>query len=191
MDFNAVHHDFNVVSLVAVHHHPKLDFAHHTIHTNTGEACLTNVFEQFAVVAFSGSDRWRQNDDAPTVKFFEDQVGDLLLGVTHHAFARIVGIGLAYSCVEQAQEVVDLSDGAHCGAWVFVHALLLNADDRAEACDLVYIRTFHVADELSRVCRETLHITALSLGIDGVEGQRRLAASADAGDDYEGVARDR
>ena len=188
MDFNAVHHDFDVVGLVAVHHHAELQLAHFAVDAHTGEARLTDVFEQFAVVTFSGSDRRCQNIDASTVKFLENQVGDLFLGVTHHRLAGVIGVGCGDAGVEQAKEVVNLGDGAYRGARVFVHALLLDADNGAETSDLVHIGAFHVADELSRVCREALHVTALSLGVDSVKSQRRLAAPADAGDDHQGIA---
>ena len=188
MYLDAVHHDFDVVGLVAVHHHAELQLAHLAVDAHTGEARLTDVFEQLAIMTFSGSDRRCQNIDASTVKLLENQVGDLLLGVTYHRLAGVVGVGRADAGIEKAQEVVNLGDGAHCGARVFIHRLLFNADDRAEAGDLVHIGAFHVADELSRVCREALHVTALSLGVDGVKGQRRLAASTDASDDHQGIA---
>ena len=189
MHLDAVNHDLDVVGLVAVHHHAELDLAQFSIHAHAGEACLTDVFEQLAVVTFAATDGGGQDVDTLAIKLLEDEVGDLLFGVAHHALAGVVGIGLADAGVEQAQEVVDLGDGAHGGTRVLVHALLLDADDGAEASDLVDVGAFHVAYELSRVGREALHVTALSLGINRVEGQRRLAAPADARDDHEGVAR--
>ena len=121
MHFDAVDDDFDVVCLVAVHHHTELYLTHFAIHTHTGESRLADVLKQFAVMAFAATDSRGKNVDALAVKFLENQVGDLFFGVAHHLFARVVGIGLTNSGIEKAQEVVYFGDGAHRRARVFVH----------------------------------------------------------------------
>src|SRR3954463_4223482 len=54
---------------------------------------------------------------------------------------------------------------------------------------MVDIGLLHQLEELPRIGREALDIAALPLGIDGVEGERRLSRSAQAGKDNELVAR--
>ena len=184
MHFDAVDDDLYVVGLIAIHHHTEFNLAHHAVDAHAGEACLADMFEQLAVMALTAAYGGCQYVDAFAIKLLKDQVGDLLFGVAHHALACVVGVSLADAGVEQTQEVVDLRDGAHGGARVLVHAFLLDADDGTQARDLVDVGTLHVADELSRIGREALHVATLPLGIDGVEGQRRLAAPADAGDDH-------
>ena len=186
---DAVHHDFDGVGLVAVEHHAKLDFAHLAIDADARKSRLTDMLKQLAVVTLAATDGRSEDVDALAFEAFHNQVGDLFFGVAHHFFARIVGIGLADAGVEQSQEVVYLRDGAHGGARVFVHGFLFDGNHRAKACNLVDIGALHAADELACVGRKTLHVAALSLGINRVEGQRRLAAPADARDDHQGVAR--
>ena len=101
MHFDAVDDDLDVVCLVAVHHHAKLNLAHHAIDANAGEACLTDVFEQLAVMTLTAAYGRCKNVDAFAVKLLEDQVGNLLFGVAYHALARVVGVGLADAGVEQ------------------------------------------------------------------------------------------
>jgi ribosomal protein L21 len=48
---------------------------------------------------------------------------------------------------------------------------------------------FSITQELPRVGRQRLDVAALALGVDGVEGQRRLARAGQAGDHDQLVAR--
>ena len=51
------------------------------------------------------------------------------------------------------------------------------------ALDVIEVRLFHHAQELPGIGRQRLDITALALGVDGIEGQRALARAGQAGDD--------
>src|SRR5262249_42957901 len=53
----------------------------------------------------------------------------------------------------------------------------------------VDIRLLHLAEELAGVRRQRFDVAALPLGVDRVEGERRLPGSRQAGDDDERVAR--
>src|SRR6187402_2420207 len=69
--------------------------------------------------------------------------------------------------------------------------LLLDRNGRRETFNRVDIRLFHQAEELARVRGQRLDVAALSLGVDRVEGERRLARSRKSGDDGQLVTRDR
>ena len=89
---------------------------------------------------------------------------------------------------EQAQVVVDLGHRADRRARVPRGALLVDADRRRQAVDLVDVRLVHLAQELARVRRQALDVAPLALGIDGVEGEAALARAGQAGDDHQPVA---
>jgi hypothetical protein len=76
---------------------------------------------------------------------------------------------------KEAQVVVDLSDGAHGGARVVGHALLVYGDGRGQALYEFYIGLVHATQKLTGVGREGLYVSALALGVDGVEGQGAFA----------------
>ena len=67
--------------------------------------------------------------------------------------------------------------------------LLLDGDGRRQAVDLVDVRLLHHLEELAGIGRQALDIAALALGIDGVEGERRLAGAGQAGHHDQLVAR--
>ncbi|MDT4847834.1 hypothetical protein FQZ97_819070 [compost metagenome] len=66
--------------------------------------------------------------------------------------------------------------------------LLLDRDRRRQAFDGVHIGLFHHRQELPGIGRQGLHIAALALGVESVEGQRRLARTGQTGDHDQLVA---
>jgi hypothetical protein len=90
---------------------------------------------------------------------------------------------------QQAQIVVDLGDRADGGARVARGGLLLDGDGRRQAVDLVDVRLLHHLEELAGIGRKRLDIAALALGVDRIEGERRLAGAAEAGQHDQAVTR--
>ena len=114
----------------------------------------------------------------------EDQIADLLVGIMHHLLVRDGRIGARGAGIEQAEEIVDLGDGAYRRTGILVGGLLLDSHHGAESRDLIHVGTLHGADELSGIGRERLHIAALPLGIDRVESERRFARSRQSRDNH-------
>ncbi len=54
---------------------------------------------------------------------------------------------------------------------------------------MVDVGLLHHLEELAGVGAQRLDVTPLALGIDGVEGEARLARPRQAGDDDQGIAR--
>ena len=103
--------------------------------------------------------------------------------------ARCGGVGLADAGVEEFQKLVYFGAGAHGGAWVVRVHLLFDGDGGREAGDAFHVGLVEAAHELPRVGTQALHIAALSLGVERVEGQRRLARPRQARDDHQFVFR--
>ena len=96
---------------------------------------------------------------------------------------------LAGASIKQAQIVVDLGDGADSGAGVVRGGFLFDGDGRRQSLDMIDVRLFHDAEELASVGGERLHVATLALGVDGIEGERRLARARETGEDDQFVAR--
>ena len=84
---------------------------------------------------------------------------------------------------QQPHVVVDLGRRADRRPRVADAVLLPDGDRRRDAVDAIDVRLFHPLEELTRVGRQRLDVAALAFRVDRVEGERRLARSADAGDD--------
>ncbi len=180
-----VHHQFDVVDLVAVHLHLGYQVLDLTIHLHFQIALLPHVLEQLAVVPLPAAHQRCQEHDLPIAEFLPDIFQDLLLTEFLHPLARLVGISLSGPGEEQAQEIIYFRDGTDRGSRVAVGGLLFDGDHRREPGDLVDIRTVHVADELAGIGTEGLHVAPLPLGEDRIKGEGGFSAAADAGDDDE------
>ncbi len=91
---------------------------------------------------------------------------------------------------QQPQVVVDLGDRADRRARVAAGALLVDRDRRRQPVDLVDVRLLHLPEELPGVRAQALDVAPLALGVDGVEGEARLAGAAETGDDDEPITRE-
>ena len=187
-DHELVDDHLNAVHLVSIQLHAAADLHQLTIDAHVEVALLAHLLEELLVVPLAVANERCQQIHLPAVILLHDQLQNLLLGVLDHLLAAEVGVGLASAGVEQAEKVVDLRSGADGGAWVAVRRLLLDGDDGAQAGDLVHVWPLHVAHEVASVGREGVDVATLTFGEDGVEGERRLAASAHARDDGEAVA---
>ena len=172
-----VYHHFYIVVFIAVHLHALADFTEFTIHPDVQVTFSSQTFEKLSVMAFALPHQWRQDQDALTRIVTVYHLQDLLLIIFHHFLACQIAIGRTCTGVEQAQIVIDFRGGAHGGARILVGGLLLDADDRAQARNLVHVRSLHIAQKIAGVSGESLYIPALSLGEYGIEGQRGLTRS--------------
>ena len=186
---HTVDYQLDVVGFVAVDLHVVGQFADFAVDTHTQEPFLGYLGKEFAVVAFACFYKGGQNHDVFPLIFVGDEVEDMLFGVFHHALAADVGVGDAYAGVEETDKIVYLGDGAYRGAGIFVGGFLLDGDDGAETVDAVDIGTLDVADKVTCVGREGLHVAPLAFGMDGVESQTGFAAAAKACENHKLVAR--
>ena len=91
---------------------------------------------------------------------------------------------------EQSEVVVDLRDRPHRRSRTAVRRLLLDRNRRTQPVNRVHVRTLHLVQKLPRIGRQRLHVAPLPFRIDRVEGQRRLARSAQPRDHRQRVPRD-
>ena len=102
---------------------------------------------------------------------------DVLRGVLLDFLAADGGIGAPDACKQQAQVFVDLRGGAYGGTGVPGDDTLLDGNGWGEALDIVAFGLVHTTEKLTGIARQALHIATLTLGIERVESQRRLAAA--------------
>ena len=101
----------------------------------------------------------------------------ILHGVLLHKLAGDRRVGLAYTAKQQSDVIVYFSRSSHGRSGISCIYLLLNGYGRRKSLYKISFRLGHLSEELSRISRQALDITALSLGEYGVEGKSRLARS--------------
>ncbi len=139
--------------------------------------------EQSLVLTLATSHDGRQDLETGALLQFQNLVDDLLGGLPGDRRSAQWTVRHPDTCEQQAKVVVDLCDGAHGRARVAAGGLLIDRDGRRQALDEVDIGLVHLSEELAGVGRERFDVAALSLGIDRVECQRRLARPREAGED--------
>ncbi len=159
------------------------------VHADAHEALPANGLEDALALRLAIPDQRAEDQQPRAVGQRQDAVDDLLHALPGDLAAAHRAMRVADAREEQTQVVVDLGHRADRRARVPRSALLVDADRRRQAVDLVDVRLFHLAQELARVGGQALDVAPLALGIDGVEGEARLAASRKAGDHHQPVAR--
>ncbi len=187
---DAVDHDIDVVREFLVERGRLRQLVEGAVDLDPLESLLEIFGELLAVLALAAAHDRRQ------------QIEPCALGQRQHAvdhlrddlaFDRQAGggrIGHADARPQQPHVVVDLGDGADGRARVLRGGLLLDRDRRRQAVDLVDVGLLHHLQELARIGRQRLDVAPLSLGVDGVEGERGFARAGQPREHHELVARD-
>ncbi len=139
------------------------------------------------VLAFPAAHEGGEDDAALAHRFGHDVVDDLLGRLPGDGFAADPAVGDTGPGVEEAEVVVDFGGGGDGGSRVGVALLLLDGDGRGQAGDGLHVRLGGHVEELPGVGGEAFHIAALSLDVDGVEGEAGFSRTGEAGEDGEGV----
>ena len=176
-----IHDQFDKMCLVPVQGIDFPKFADLRVHSHLGVSLLPQLLEELLVRAFAAPDQRCEQKAAPALVSFCYQVHYLIVGISYHLPACHRGIGRGHPGEEQAQEVGDFGDGANGGAGVVARGLLFYGYNRTEPGNTLYLRLFHNAHKVLGVRGKGVHIPALPLGKNGIEGKGGLAASAQAG----------
>src|SRR6202035_1938393 len=91
--------------------------------------------------------------------------------------------------IQQAQVIVNFGDRAHRGARVVGGRFLLDRDRGRQALDGVDVRLLHHREKLPGVSGQRFDVAPLTLGIDGIESERGLAGTRQAGEYDQSIAR--
>ena len=186
----AVNHQFDGVVLALV----QLDLvignvAQLIVDAGASEALLRQLVQFFLELALAPANDGRHDHHPVLGLQVHHPLHDLVGRLARDSASTLRTMRHADGGIQQAQVVVDLGDGADGGTRAAAGRLLLDGDRRAQAVNAVHIGPLHLVEELARVGRKRFHVAPLSLGVNSVEGERRLARAAKAGDDGQSVAR--
>ena len=160
------------------------------VRPHTDVAALFGVLQHLLMLALFSPDDGSQYVKAAALVKGQYLIHYLIHGLLLYLPSALGAVGHAHPGEEQTEVVVYLRHGAHGGAGIFVGGLLVDADGGAETLDVFNVGLFHLAQKHTGVGGEGLHVPPLSLGVNGVEGQRGLAAAADAGEHHQLVPGD-
>ncbi len=163
-----------------------------TIHYHFGKAFGAEVVEEIFELAFFVPDHGTEDGKEMRDLFNcinlsfnlgQGDSGDLVERELFDLGAVVWTFGVANTSIEQTEVVVDLGRGTDGRSRVVRDGLLVNGNARREAIDPINIGLVHETQKLAGITRERLDVATLALGVDGVEGEARLARARDAGHD--------
>ncbi len=160
---------------------------HDPVDPHPGVALGHELAEEVGVLALALAHHRRQDLEPGSGGQLEHLVDDLLRRLAGDDVAADRAVRDPDARVQQAQVVVDLGDGAHGRPRVAGGGLLVDRHRRGQALDEVDVGLVHLAEELAGVGRQALHVPALALGEDRVEGEARLAGPGEAGEHDQGI----
>src|ERR1700678_1806761 len=171
---DAIDDGFNGVFLVTFETYGVGKIAHLTIDAST-KALLIQFVEQVFELAFTAAHDRRIDDDAFSGSERKNTLHDLFSGLAGNRFAALGAVRHSDRCVQQAEVVVDFGNGADSRSGASAGGFLFDGDSRTETFDGIDIRALDLVKKLASVGGESFHVTALAFGVNGGEGQRRLA----------------
>ena len=189
LEDEAIDDDVEVVHLGAVELDLVAQVDDRAVDARADEALAAQALELELELALAGAGDGREERQPRALGQREDAVDDLLDRLRLDALAAARAVRDADARVEQAQVVGDLGHRADRGARRLRERPLLDGDGRAQALDALDVGLGELLEELPRVGAERLDVAALPLGVDRVEGERRLARAARPGEDDDLAAR--
>ena len=182
--------DFDLVLLVAFERQLRRQVDDFTVDPGPREALPRELVEEGVVLPLAAPHDRRQHLEAGAVGELQHPVDDLLGRLARDELSAVGAVRDADPGVKKTEVVVDLGDGPDRRARVARRRLLVDRDRRRQALDEVDVGLVHLAEELARVRRQRLDVAALTLGVDRVERQGRLARAREPGEHDQLIARE-
>src|SRR5699024_8985865 len=106
----------------------------------------------------------------------------------HHLIHRLLldfppafrTMGNADPSIKEPEIIIDLRYSPYSRTGVPVGGLLINRDCRGQSFYALYIRLFHLPQELAGIGRKRFHISSLAFCVNGIKGQGAFAGSAES-----------
>ena len=156
-------------------------FKNLAIHPHADEAFAFHLLDHVAKLAHFIPHQRSEQDDLRLRRESENLIDDLLRRL---AMDRLPGGGIVRlpdGREQNAQVIVYLRRGRNRRPRIRPRAPLFDRDRRRKPFDEIDVRLFHLIEELPGVGGKALDVTPLSLRIESIESERRLARPAHAG----------
>ena len=151
LDDQTVDHEIDGMLFVLVQRGDVFHAVQLAVHAHAHEALGLQFLEAVEVRSLLEFHQRGHDDDFRTFGQGEDVGDDFIGGARLDGASALWAIHLAEAGEEDAQKVVDFSDGADRGARVAARGLLFQRDGGGKSFDLVDVRLVHLREELAGV----------------------------------------
>ena len=165
-------------------------FIQGAVDPHPGETIGLQLLQLLAILPLAPAHDRCQHQQPGLLRQGQHPIDHLLDGLGGDRLVALRAVHLPGAGKQHPQVVVNLGDGTDRGTGILRSGLLLDGNRRGEPFDTLDIRLVHLLQELAGIGGEALHVAALPLGVNGVEGEGRFPRTGHAGDDHQPVARD-
>ena len=176
-DNKAVHHNFNVMFQIFVEYDVLRQVILVSIYDHADIAGFSCLLQNLLMTSLPSSHHRRKQLDSGFLRQLHDLAHHLIHRLSADLTSAVRTVRNPDSCIQKPEIIIDLRDRSHCGSRVPVGRFLIDGNGGRQALDTLHLRFLHLPEELPRVGGETLHVTSLSLCINGVKRQRALSRS--------------
>ena len=188
-DDERIDHGFDRMSLVFIEFDMVPQVARLAVDPRPPVAVDADLLEQVLVIlAVNLVDR-RPHLDLGAFRQGQQMFHHLMRGANRERLAAQRAVRRPHRGEQHPQVVGDVGHRADRRAGIGADGFLIDGHDRRQAVDEIDVRLFQLPHESFGERRHRRQQTPLPFGIDRVEGERRLAGPAHAGDDDQLVAR--
>ena len=135
-------------------------------------------------------DQRSQHHEFGTLGPGQNRIRNLLRRLTHHRLPGHRIVRTSHGGKKQPQVIINLRRGRDGRTRIGPGSPLLDGNGGRQSFDVIHIRLLHLIEKLPGIGRQTLHIFALPLGIEGVKRQRGFPRSAQSRNHHQLVAGD-
>ena len=171
-DHQPVHHHFDGVLIGLLKFRRIAELIDLAIHPNPYKALLGHILHQLGMLTLTTAHNGRKQLNPGALGQGHDLIHDLVHGLLADFLSANRAMRGTGPGIQKPQIIVNLGHRAHRGARIPAGGLLVDGNGRRKALDVVHVRLFHLAQKLTRIGGKRLHIAPLTLGIDGIKGQR-------------------
>ena len=182
--------DLDGVIEIAVQRRHRFERHHLAVNAHPHEAVPLDLLQFLAVRPFAMTHHRRQDEQPVSLGKLQHAIHDVLHRLRPDRLAALRTMRHANPREQQAQVVVNLRHRADRRARVAAHRLLLDGNGGRQPLDGVHVGLFELFQKLAGVGRQGFNVAPLPFGVEGVEGEGRLAGAAQPGDDHQAFAGD-
>ena len=176
-----IHHGLDGVLFVFVEARDIFERQHLAVDAHAYKPLAADRLKHLFVASLATAHQRREHHQPCADGLRQQMIDDLLRALPLYRLAATRAMRMADATVEQAQVVVDFGHSRHDRARIPARCTLLDRDRGRKRFNVVDLRLLHLVEKLPRVGGEALDIAPLAFGVQGIEGERRLAGTAEAG----------
>ena len=180
-----VHHNLNIVLNILLQLNLFRQLVKIPVNPNPHIAAFSGLLQNLHMLALASPDHRRQQLDFCSLR----QIHNLVYHLIHRLFADFLAalgtMGNADSGIEKSHVIVNLRYCPYGRPGVPVSGFLIDRNSRGQPLDALHIRFLHLSQKLSRIGGQGFHIPPLSLRVNGIKGQGRLARPGKAGQNHQ------